>query len=155
MARVIRLDIVEGKPRTIICAEAIENGLFVEIKGRAENAHLGAEVDYEAYEVELAKANTKRGALGFHASVCNMYDERLREQDFVLEAGKPGRAYQLVLGDIVTIPMIDGVAVGNELVLADNGLLAVGSDGLFVVEEINAIIPGYEKECMVIRVIAN
>ena len=42
--RLIRLDIVNGNPRSIVCAENLEQGLFVKIVGRAENVELGVEV---------------------------------------------------------------------------------------------------------------
>lgn len=153
--RIVRLDIVEGKPRTFVHDAELENGLFLEIVGKVANAELDAVADYEAYEVELADAETERGQLLFHASVENMYDERLMKQDFVLEAGKPGRGYQLVMGDIVTIPKIDGVAVGNKLGLDDDGELAVAeSGGIFIVEALEDIVAGdYVQKSMVIRVL--
>lgn len=151
--RIVRLDIVEGKPRTFVHDTELENGLFLEIVGKVENAELGAEADYEAYQVQMATADTERGQLLFHASVENMYDERLMKQDFVLEAGKPGRGYQLVMGDIVTIPKVDGVVVGNKLTLGANGELVVGGD-MFVVEALEDIVAGdYVQESMVVRVL--
>ncbi len=153
MARIVRLDIVEGKPRTFICEEALENGLFLEIVGKAENAELGVEADYEAYAVEKANADTERGQLLFHASVENMYDERLMKQDFVLEAKKAGRGYQLVMGDIVTIPKVSGAEVGVKLGLGANGEVVTGGE-LFVVEAIEDIVAhDLVQESMVIRVL--
>ena len=101
---IVRLDIVDGKPRTFVAEEALENGYFLEIKGKAKNEILGVEVDYEAYKVQKAGATTKRVDLLFHASVENQYDERKLKIDFELEAGRPGRGYMLQLGDVVTIP---------------------------------------------------
>ena len=89
-----------------------------------------------------------------HASVCNQYDERLSEVDFELKAGKVGRAYQPVMGDIVTIPKVAGVAVGNKLGLDANGLLKVDADNaIAVVEAIEYInVPEADaQESMVIR----
>ena len=101
---IVRLDIVDGKPRTFVADEVLENGYFLEIKGKAKNEILGVEVDYEAYKVQKAGATTKRVDLLFHASVENQYDERKLKIDFELEAGRPGRGYMLQLGDVVTIP---------------------------------------------------
>lgn len=151
--RIVRLDIVEGKPRTFVHDAKLENGLFLEIVGKVANAELGAEADYEAYQVQVANADTERGQLLFHASVENMYDERLMKQDFELEAGKPGRGYQLVMGDIVTIPAISSVIVGNKLTLGADGLLVVGGD-MFVVEALEDIVAGdYVQKSMVVRVL--
>lgn len=151
--RIVRLDIVEGKPRTFVHDAKLENGLFLEIVGKVANAELGAEADYEAYQVQVANADTERGQLLFHASVENMYDERLMKQDFELEAGKPGRGYQLVMGDIVTIPAISSVVVGNKLTLGADGLLVVGGD-MFVVEALEDIVAGdYVQKSMVVRVL--
>jgi len=89
-----------------------------------------------------------------HASVANQYDERLSEVDFVLPAGKVGRGYQPVMGDIVTIAKIDGVAVGNKLALGANGLLVVSeSNAIAVVEALEDIdVPEADpQESMVIR----
>ena len=155
--RLIRLDIVNGNPRSIVCAENLEQGLFVEIKGKANNVHLGGTeeeplADYEAYKVELASAGAERGQLMLHASVANQYDERLSEVDFELKAGRVGRAYQPVMGDIVTIPRVAGVNVGDKLGLGADGLLVSGGD-LAIVEAIEDInVPEADaQESMVIR----
>ena len=55
---IVRLDIVDGKPRTFVAEENLQNGYFLEIKGKAKNDILGVETDYEAYKVEKANANT-------------------------------------------------------------------------------------------------
>lgn len=155
MARLIRLDIINGNPRSFVAPEGgLEQGLFLEIVGKAENVHLGVEADYEAYEVELADADTVRGQLLLHASVANMYDERLSEVDFKLEAGRIGRGYQPVMGDIVTIPVVEGADVGKKLGLDANGLLeVVESGGIAIVEALEDInIPEADpQESMVIR----
>lgn len=153
MARLIRLDIINGNPRSFVANANLEQGLFLEIKGKAQNAELGV-VDYEAYEVELAKADTERGQLLLHASVANQYDERLSEVDFVLEKGRVGRGYQPVMGDIVTLPLVAGVAVGNKLALGANGLLVKSdNNAIAVVEALEDInIPEAEaQKSMVIR----
>lgn len=153
MARLIRLDIINGNPRSFVANANLEQGLFLEIKGKAQNVELGV-VDYEAYEVELAKADTERGQLLLHASVANQYDERLSEVDFVLEKGRVGRGYQPVMGDIVTLPLVAGVAVGNKLALGANGLLVKSdNNAIAVVEALEDInIPEAEaQKSMVIR----
>ena len=152
MARLIRLDIINGNPRSFVAEENLEQGLFLEIVGKAENTHLGVEADYEAYAVQKASASTERGQLMLHASVANMYDERLSEVDFVLEAGRVGRGYQPVMGDIVTIPVIEDVAVGDKLGLGANGELAKGGE-LVIVEALEDInIPEADPQpSMVIR----
>ena len=148
---IVRLDIVDGKPRTFVADKALENGYFLEIKGKAKNDILGVETDYEAYKVEKANANTKRVNLLFHASVENQYDERKLKIDFELEAGRPGRGYMLQLGDVVTIPikLISGgtANVGDMLKLTDNGMLMIdgsGDNAIAVVEaKENIVVPMY------------
>ena len=144
---IVRLDIVEGKPRTFVANENLENGYFLEIKGKAKNEILGVEADYEAYKVEKANANTKRVNLLFHASVENQYDERKLKIDFELEAGRPGRGYMLQLGDVVTIPasLVNGEmpAVGDMLKLDVGGKLTkdiVGDKVIAVVEALEDIV---------------
>ena len=143
---IVRLDIVDGKPRTFVAEENLQNGYFLEIKGKAKNEILGVEADYEAYKVQKANANTKRVNLLFHASVENQYDERKLKVDFELEAGRPGRGYMPVLGDVVTIPldMCGGasanLAVGDVLKLGAGGKLAKGTEG----DEIIAVVEALE-----------
>ena len=147
---IVRLDIVDGKPRTFVADEVLENGYFLEIKGKAKNNILGVEADYEAYKVAKANANTKRVDLLFHASVENQYDERKLKIDFELEAGRPGRGYMLQLGDVVTIPvaLVTGeLAVGKGLKLAEGGKLAVANEGDVIIAKVEAlediIVPMY------------
>ena len=120
MANVIRLDKVKGYPVSFENSiENLEQGLFLELKGLSDG-------DYEAYEVELAKA-TPDNTVVFHASVAMQYDERLMEQDFVLENGKIGRAYIPERGDIITVAesVVTGSPnVGDKLGCAGNGKLA-------------------------------
>ena len=140
---IVRLDIVEGKPRTFVANENLENGYFLEIKGKAKNEILGVEADYEAYKVEKANANTKRVNLLFHASVENQYDERKLKIDFELEAGRPGRGYLLQLGDVVTIPatIVNGEmpAVGDMLKLDVGGKLTKDTTGANVIAVVEAL----------------
>ena len=147
---IVRLDIVDGKPRTFVADEVLENGYFLEIKGKAKNDILGVVADYEAYKVAKANANTKRVDLLFHASVENQYDERKLKIDFELEAGRPGRGYMLQLGDVVTIPvaLVTGeLAVGKGLKLAEGGKLAVANEGDVIIAKVEAlediIVPMY------------
>ena len=147
---IVRLDIVDGKPRTFVADEVLENGYFLEIKGKAKNDILGVVADYEAYKVAKANANTKRVDLLFHASVENQYDERKLKIDFELEAGRPGRGYMLQLGDVVTIPasLVTGeLAVGKGLKLAEGGKLAVANEGDVIIARVEAlediIVPMY------------
>ena len=147
---IVRLDIVDGKPRTFVADEVLENGYFLEIKGKAKNDILGVVADYEAYKVAKANANTKRVDLLFHASVENQYDERKLKIDFELEAGRPGRGYMLQLGDVVTIPasLVTGeLAVGKGLKLAEGGKLAVANEGDTIIAKVEAlediIVPMY------------
>ena len=140
---IVRLDIVDGKPRTFVAEENLENGYFLEIQGKAKNDILGVEADYEAYKVVKANVNTKRVNLLFHASVENQYDERKLKIDFELEAGRPGRGYMLQLGDVVTIPasLVDEplLNVGDALKLASDGKLAKANSGEPVIAVIEAI----------------
>ena len=142
---IVRLDIIEGKPRTFVADKALENGYFLEIKGKAKNEVLGVNADYEAYKVDLATPNTKRYNLLFHASVENQYDERKLKVDFELEAGRPGRGYMPVLGDVVTIPlnMCGGaeanLVVGDVLKLAEGGKLAKGGEGDQIIAVVEAL----------------
>ena len=148
---IVRLDIVDGKPRTFVADEVLENGYFPEIKGKAKHDILGVEADYEAYKVAKANANTKRVDLLFHASVENQYDERQLKIDFELEARRPGRGYMLQLGDVVTIPVSlvtgEGLAVGKGLKLAEGGKLAVANEGDVIIAKVEAlediIVPMY------------
>ena len=139
---IVRLDIVDGKPRTFVAEEALEKGYFLEIQGKAENGILGVDADYEAYKVEKAGADTKRVNLLFHASVENQYDERKLKIDFELEAGRPGRGYMLQLGDVVTIPLAlieGGAVVGDMLKLTDGGMLTKDSNGDAVIAVVEAL----------------
>ena len=140
---IVRLDIVEGKPRTFVADKALENGYFLEIKGKAKNEILGVEADYEAYKVQKANADTKRVNLLFHASVENQYDERKLKIDFELEAGRPGRGYMLQLGDVVTIPakLVKNELpdVGDMLKLSGDGMLEKDTAGDKVIAVVEAI----------------
>ena len=154
MAKLIRLDIINGNPRSFVAPAELEQGLFLEIIGKAENVDLGGNPDFEAYKVQKASANTERGQLLLHASVANQYDATKGEVDFVLEEGRVGRGYQPIMGDIVTIAKVDEVAVGDKLALGADGLLVKDEAGkLAIVEALEDInVPGAEpQKSMVIR----
>lgn len=151
---IVRLDIMEGKPRTFVHTTNLENGYFLEITGKVANAELSVDADYEAYSVKLATATTEIGDLLFHKSVENQYDERLLKSDFELQAGRPGRGYVPTRNDIVTIPAemcgatvdgsslaVSGIAVGDKLKLTAGGKLAksTGTEGDIVVAKVEAI----------------
>lgn len=124
MANVIRLDKVKGYPVSFENSiENLEQGYFLELKGLSNG-------DYEAYEVELAKA-TPDNTVVFHASVVMQYDERLMEQDFVLANGKVGRAYIPERGDIITVAenIVNGsVEIGDKLGCVGDGKLGASGD---------------------------
>ena len=150
--RLIRLDIINGNPRSFVAPAELEQGLFLEIVGKAENVDLGVDPDFEAYKVQLADAETERGQLLLHASVANQYDATKGEVDFVLEEGRVGRGYQPIMGDIVTLPRVAGVKVGDKLGLGANGLLVADGE-LVIVEALEDInVPGAAPQAsMVIR----
>ena len=142
MAKIMNMDrIMNPRPVSIIAEVALERGQFVAIKGMAENnIWLVGEDDFEAYAVELANADTKVGDLLIHSTVPKMYDERLVEADFVLEAGAVGRGHYVTVGDEITIAkdLVNGeVEVGTELALAADGKLAVGTGLAKVVKVYN------------------
>ena len=154
MAKLIRLDIINGNPRSFVAPAELEQGLFLEIIGKAENVDLGVNPDFEAYKVQLADGETERGQLLLHASVANQYDATKGEVDFVLEKGRVGRGYQPVMGDIVTIAKVEGVNVGDKLGLGANGLLVKeAAKELVIVEALEEInVPNAEpQKSMVIR----
>ena len=142
MARIMNMDrCMNPRPVTIIPDADLERGMFVEIKGMApNNIWLNGGDDFEAYFVELANAETKRGDLLIHTTVPKMYDERLVETDFILRAREIGRGHYVTVGDEITIAkdLINGeVAVGTELALAADGKLAVGTGLAKVVKVYN------------------
>lgn len=119
MANIIRLDKVKGYPVSFENSiDKLEQGFFLELNGLSNG-------DYEAYAVELA-GDAPANTVALHASVAVQYDERLMEQDFVLEAGKVGRAFIPERGDIVTIAetLFSGaVAIGDKVGHVAGGML--------------------------------
>jgi hypothetical protein len=82
--------------------------------------------DFEAYEVELAKANTEVKNLLIHTTVPKQYDERLDERDFVANKGAICRGHYIQTGDEYTLPrtFVNGIsAVGEEVALDADGKL--------------------------------
>lgn len=137
MARIMNMDrVVNPRPVSFLCEieAGLERGMFLEIVGMAKNnVWLVDEDDYEAYAVELAGADTKKGDLVIHTSVPNQYDERLTERDYVLANGKIGRAHYITEGDEYTIAkdmIAEEVAVGDEVSLGANGMLAKGGEAI-------------------------
>lgn len=120
---------VNPKPVTFLApVDGLERGVFVEIKGMAKNnIFLANTDDFEAYEVELANANTKVENLLIHTTVPKQYDERLDERDFVANQGAICRGHYIQTGDEYTLPrtFVNGVsAVGEEVALDADGKLA-------------------------------
>lgn len=96
----VRLDKIGANAHieSIVATEDLVNGQFVA---------LGAlQADGEAREVVPSGDQTKK--LVFHASNGLVYGDRENELDFVLKAGKEGRGFVLVDGDIVSITF-DGI----------------------------------------------
>jgi hypothetical protein len=96
----VRLDKISATAHieSIIANEDLVNGQFVA---------LGAlQADGEARKATPSGDQSKK--LAFHVSNGLVYDERKGELDFVLKAGKVGRAYVLVEGDIISITL-DGI----------------------------------------------
>ena len=120
---------VNPKPVTFIApVDGLERGIFVEIVGMAKNnIFLANADDFEAYEVELADAETEVKNLLIHTTVPKQYDERLDERDFVAKEGAICRGHYIQTGDEYTLPrtFVDGVeAVGDEVALDADGKLA-------------------------------
>lgn len=86
---------------SIVATEDLVNGQFVAL-GELQ-------ADGEAYSVVPSGDQTER--LVFHASNGLTYGERENELDFVLKAGKVGRAYVLEKGDVISITL-DGITDG-------------------------------------------
>lgn len=100
----VRLDKVKGSAHleSIVANTDLENGVFVE---------LGAlQADGEARLATPSGDQAKE--LVFHVSVPLTYEDRTNELDFVLKAGKIGRAYVLEHGDIISVP-VTGVTGGT------------------------------------------
>ena len=131
MARLMNMDRVPyPTPVSIICEQDLERGLFLEIKGMAQNNLWVDGADFEAYKVELASANTVKGDLLIHSSVPFSYDEREMEEDFVLKAGNIGRGHYIKSGDEYTIAkdLVGEVEVEAEVALGANGKLVASSE---------------------------
>ncbi len=96
------------------------NGVLVVIEGLLEGQR-------EVKKARLATAGDKAEEVYFIHNSEVMYDERLYKlEDFVIKAGKVARAYHLFNGDIMTLTedlYADAVAVGDKLVVKENGLL--------------------------------
>ena len=124
---------VNPRPVTFIApVDGLERGIFVEIIGMApNNVFLAGGDDFEAYKVQLAKANVEVKNLLIHTTVPKQYDERLDEKDFVANEGAICRGHYITTGDEYTIAkkFVSGdVQVGAEVALASDGKLAVGTE---------------------------
>ena len=124
---------VNPRPVTFIApVDGLERGIFVEIIGMApNNVFLAGGDDFEAYKVQLAKANVEVKNLLIHTTVPKQYDERLEEKDFVANKGAICRGHYITTGDEYTIAkeFVGGdVKVGAEVALASDGKLAVGAE---------------------------
>jgi hypothetical protein len=140
-------------PTSIVCDADLERGLVVEIVGQVDNNIWVDGADNEAYKVQLAGANAKRGNILIHTSVPFSYDERDTERDFVLKAGEVGRGHYLNVGDEYTVAadLVSGdVAVGAAIGLAANGQYAVG--GTVVIGEVTKVYTWNGQESVRIRI---
>lgn len=115
----------------------LESLQFAADKTNGVFAHVG---DLVAGERELkqavqpTEATVEDQAVVLHASPEVMYDERkYRLEDFVLEAGQPGRAYHLTVGDIVTLTddLFSAAPTVGEFAVSQYGadILAPSADG--------------------------
>lgn len=106
----VRLDKIGANAHieSIVANEDLVNGQFVK---------LGAlQPDGEAREV--TPSGDKTAKLVFHVSNGLVYGDRENELDYFLKAGKVGRGYVLVEGDIVSITLdgVEGEAVKGAIV---------------------------------------
>lgn len=123
---------VNPRPVTFISpVDGLYRGMMVEIVGMAANdVWLDGEDDFEAYKVQLADGDTEKKNLLINTTVPFDYDERKDERDFVCNKGVICRGHYVTTGDEYTIAQ-DFVTnsatakVGNEVVLADSGKLAM------------------------------
>ena len=142
MARIMNMDrCVNPRPVTFVNSVAgLERGLLLEIVGMAKNnIWLDNAEDFEAYEVKLASATTKKGDLVINTTVPKQYDERKEEKDFVMAKGAIGRCHYITEGDEYTIAkdlVANVTKVGDEVELAADGKLAKKASGTAIGEVI-------------------
>lgn len=134
MTKFVRLDKIKATAHieSIVANADLLNGQFLA---------LGAlQADGEARLATPSGDVTKQ--LVFHASVPLTYEDRSNELDFVLKAGKVGRAYVLETGDIVSIDDAT-LEVGDIVIPSETGFVegvAVGLHGEVIAIEIDAIV---------------
>lgn len=154
MAYIMNMDrCMNPVPVTFIAPQDnLYRGMFVEITGMAANNYfLAGNDDFEAYEVELANADTEKHDLLVNTSVPKMYDERKDERDFVNNEGDICRGHYITTGDEYTLPVdfVGGeLVVGAEVELATGGKLAVGS-GKPVGEVVRVYTWNGQNSCMI------
>lgn len=106
MARFVRLDKIRASAHieSIVATEDLLDGQWLQ---------LGAlQYDGEAYAATPSGNQGGDEYLVFHASNGLIYDQRQNELDFVLKAGKAGRAFVVETGNVISISE-DGIAAGN------------------------------------------
>lgn len=134
MAKFVRLDKIKGSAHieSIVANTDLLNGQFLA---------LGAlQADGEARQATPSGDVTKQ--LVFHASVALTYEDRSNELDFVLKAGKVGRAYVLETGDIVSIDDAN-LQVGDLVIPSETGFVEgvpAGLHGEVIAVEIDATV---------------
>ena len=127
----VRLDKIKADAHieSVVSTTDLRQGQFVA---------LGAlQADGEAREATIAPATEH---VVMHCSVPLQYGNE-REEDFVLKAGKIGRAYVLEKGDIISVSedLIDGAEVGTTFAPTGDGgtgavWTATGDGGTYSVE---------------------
>jgi hypothetical protein len=120
----VRLDRIGANAHieSIVATEDLVNGQFVA---------LGAlQADGEAREV--VPSGDKAEKLVLHVSNGLVYGDRENELDFVLKAGKVGRGYVLVEGDIISISIdaVNGAVKGDLVDPASDGFTPVADPAL-------------------------
>ncbi|MBK1611781.1 hypothetical protein [Bacillus cereus] len=138
MATYVRLDKIKATAHleSVVASEDLQNGQFLE---------LGAlQADGEA-RLATPSGDVTKG-LVFHASVPLTYEDRTNELDFVLKAGKVGRAYVLETGNIISISesATGGAKKGDKVVPAPTGFAkateaVTGLHGEVIDVEVDAI----------------
>ncbi len=128
MASVVRLDkcqaTVNGNIESVVHTQELQNGMVINL-GALKAGHT------ELREVAVpatATLGTEEVLLVYSAEV--MYDERKNKLvDFVIDAGKPARAFHLTVGDIFTITDdgITGATVVGEYVIPANASLRLAA----------------------------
>lgn len=124
MAKLIRLDIVNGYPVSVVAPAELEQGDMLVAKGLAKG-------EYQTYACELAKADSQ-GMICIHASVPFGYADNFVESEFKVAKGEKARAYILAQGDVVTIAescVAEAVVVGDTLGLHTSIVGKLAKDG--------------------------